>query len=118
MLHAFTKDLATPRWPLVILPRVVEYFSAGTAHPSSAYRPDVDGLRAIAVCSVVLFHCGLWPVSSGFVGVDVFFVISGYLIGGIILRDTTAGGVRLAHLYSPGARRFLPAPLFVFTATR
>jgi peptidoglycan/LPS O-acetylase OafA/YrhL len=116
VLHAFTKDLATPRPPPVILPRAVEYLSAATPHPSSAYRPDVDGLRAIAVCSVVLFHCGFWPISSGFVGVDIFFVISGYLIGGIILRDTKAGRFRLGHFYARRARRILPALFVVVTA--
>jgi peptidoglycan/LPS O-acetylase OafA/YrhL len=117
MLHAFTKDLGASKRPPVILPRVLEYFSAGTPHASSAYRPDVDGLRAIAVSSVVLFHCGLWPISSGFVGVDIFFVISGYLIGGIILRQTKAGQFRLAHFYARRARRILPALFVVVTAT-
>lgn len=76
------------------------------------YRPDIDGLRAIAVTSVVLFHADLRAVQSGFVGVDIFFTISGYLIGGIILRDTIQGRFRFSEFYARRARRILPA-LFV-----
>ena len=52
-----------------------------------AYRPDIDGLRAVAVASVVLFHLGIPGLPGGFTGVDIFFVISGYLIGGQIARE-------------------------------
>ena len=58
--------------------------------PTDAYRPDIDGLRALSVIVVVLFHAGL-GVTGGFVGVDVFFVISGYLITSLILKQQAAG---------------------------
>ncbi|MCF8212067.1 MAG: acyltransferase family protein [Rhodoferax sp.] len=51
------------------------------------YRPEIDGLRAIAVASVILFHAGFATISGGFLGVDVFFVISGYLITTLIIKD-------------------------------
>jgi peptidoglycan/LPS O-acetylase OafA/YrhL len=80
------------------------------------YRADIDGLRAIAVTAVVLFHARLFPFSSGYVGVDIFFVISGYLIGGIILRDITARRFSFAMFYARRARRILPA-LFTVVLT-
>src|SRR5260221_5548585 len=79
-------------------------------------RPDIDGLRAIAVTSVVLFHAGLFPFDAGFVGVDIFFVISGYLIGGIIMRGATDGSFRLPDYHARRARRILPALLLVVAA--
>ena len=81
------------------------------------YRPDIDGVRAIAVTSVVLFHAGLFPFRSGFVGVDIFFVISGYLIGGIILRETKDGRFDFATFYARRARRILPALFVVVLST-
>jgi peptidoglycan/LPS O-acetylase OafA/YrhL len=80
------------------------------------YRADIDGLRAIAVTAVVLFHARLFPFASGYVGVDIFFVISGYLIGGIILRDITARRFSFAMFYARRARRILPA-LFTVVLT-
>lgn len=56
------------------------------------YRPEIDGLRGIAVISVVLFHAGFSTFGGGFIGVDVFFVISGYLITTIIIRKMNCGG--------------------------
>lgn len=61
-------------------------------HSSIGYRPEIDGLRAIAVLSVILFHAELIRLPGGFFGVDVFFVISGYLITKIILADLEGGG--------------------------
>jgi len=79
----------------------------------SAFRPDVEGLRGIAVLLVVLFHAGL-PVAGGFVGVDVFFVISGFLITGLLLREhERSGRVSLSRFYARRIRRLLPAALVV-----
>ena len=73
------------------------------------YRPDIDGLRAIAVGIVVLFHLGLRGFDGGYAGVDIFFVISGYLITGHILRDLALGRFSFAEFYVRRARRILPA---------
>jgi peptidoglycan/LPS O-acetylase OafA/YrhL len=81
----------------------------------AGYRPDVDGLRAVAVLSVVAFHLGVRGISGGFVGVDVFFVISGFLITGIITRELGEGRFSLLEFYRRRARRILPA-LFAMLA--
>lgn len=73
------------------------------------YRPDIDGLRALAVCFVILYHAFPHSFRGGFIGVDVFFVISGYLIGGIILRELSAGTFSLLHFYSRRILRIFPA---------
>ncbi|NMM79643.1 acyltransferase [Acidovorax sp. SRB_14] len=73
------------------------------------YRPEVDGLRAIAVLPVIVFHAGFQLFSGGFVGVDVFFVISGYLITSIILAEKKTGTFSLINFYERRARRILPA---------
>ena len=79
------------------------------------YRPDIDGLRAIAVTAVVLNHVGL-SCPGGFIGVDVFFVISGYLITSLILRDLDSGQFRTAEFYERRVRRILPALIVSVTA--
>jgi peptidoglycan/LPS O-acetylase OafA/YrhL len=76
---------------------------------SSPYRNDIDGLRAIAVIAVVLFHARVSLFSGGFVGVDIFFVISGYLIGAHIYRDVSQSQFSLARFYQRRAKRILPA---------
>ncbi|MFJ4141156.1 acyltransferase family protein [Pseudomonas sp. NPDC089734] len=81
-------------------------------NPALDYRPEIDGLRAVAVVPVILFHAGLHGLSGGFVGVDIFFVISGYLITSIILGEMQAGTFSLINFYERRARRILPA-LFV-----
>lgn len=80
----------------------------------SRFIPHVQGLRAIAVLAVVLYH--FWPgrITGGYVGVDIFFVISGFLITGHLMRELTAtGGVRLGQFWARRARRLLPASLLV-----
>ncbi len=74
-----------------------------------SYRPDIDGLRAIAVLSVVFYHAGFNIFSGGYVGVDVFFVISGYLITTIIAREIEAGEFSLVRFYERRIRRIFPA---------
>lgn len=81
------------------------------------YRPDIDGLRAVAVLSVVLYHFGIGGLQGGFVGVDVFFVISGYLITGIIHSELKRGEFTLARFYERRARRIFPALFVVLLAT-
>lgn len=74
------------------------------------YRPDIDGLRAIAVLSVVLYHFGVPGLGGGFVGVDIFFVISGFLIGGLLWKELKATGrIALGQFYMRRVRRLAPA---------
>ncbi|MFD1160214.1 acyltransferase family protein [Roseovarius aestuarii] len=73
------------------------------------YRGEIDGLRALAVVPVILFHAGLPTFSGGFIGVDVFFVISGYLISTIIINELDAGNFSILRFYERRARRILPA---------
>jgi peptidoglycan/LPS O-acetylase OafA/YrhL len=80
------------------------------------YRPEVDGLRAIAVIPVIFFHAGMPLFSGGFVGVDVFFVISGYLITTIIYQEMVQDRFSIMRFYERRARRILPALLFVSAA--
>ena len=81
------------------------------------YRPDIDGLRAIAVALVVLTHANLPGVGGGFIGVDVFFVISGFLITTILLREAREGSYSLARFYERRIRRIFPALVTVLVAT-
>jgi peptidoglycan/LPS O-acetylase OafA/YrhL len=84
---------------------------------SSSYRPDVDGLRAIAVLAVVLFHAFPSALPGGFIGVDIFFVISGFLISKIIHSDLEKSSFSIAKFYSRRIRRIFPALLVVLVAT-
>jgi peptidoglycan/LPS O-acetylase OafA/YrhL len=87
--------------------------SAGTT-----FRPDIEGLRAVAVLAVVLFHAGVPGIGGGYVGVDVFFVISGFLITGMLWREASrTGTVALARFYAARARRLLPAATIVGVVT-
>jgi peptidoglycan/LPS O-acetylase OafA/YrhL len=77
------------------------------------YRPEIDGLRAIAVLPVILFHSGIGIFSGGYVGVDVFFVISGYLITTIILAELDKESFSITNFYERRARRILPVLFFI-----
>src|SRR6185295_2121031 len=85
----------------------------GSTH---AYRPDVDGLRAVAVLAVLGYHAFPGAMPGGFTGVDAFFVISGFLITGIILDDLGAGRFTLAGFYWRRIRRIFPALILVLSA--
>lgn len=76
------------------------------------YRPEIDGLRTLAVLPVILFHAGVPGLDGGFLGVDIFFVISGFLITTILIKDLEAGRYSILTFYERRARRILPA-LFV-----
>jgi peptidoglycan/LPS O-acetylase OafA/YrhL len=104
MLTAYpeTRDQAAP---VLALAR-----RAGPAH-----RKDIDGLRAIAVLSVIGFHCGIPWLRGGFIGVDVFFVISGFLICSIIYKDQQAGTFSIARFYERRFKRIVPALAVVLT---
>jgi peptidoglycan/LPS O-acetylase OafA/YrhL len=77
------------------------------------YRREIDGLRALALLPVILFHAGFETFSGGFVGVDVFFVISGYLITSVILAEIEQGKFSIINFYERRARRLLPALFLV-----
>ena len=89
--------------------------ASGLLHPK--YRPDIDGLRAIAVLSVVGFHAFPGRVPGGFVGVDIFFVISGFLISTIIIESLEHGQFSFIEFYARRIRRIFPALLIVLAAT-
>ena len=82
-----------------------------------AYRRDIDGLRAVAIIPVLLFHAGFSRFSGGFVGVDIFFVISGFLITSIIARELNEGSFSFVNFWARRARRILPAALVMIVAT-
>ncbi len=85
---------------------------------SASFRPDIEGLRALAVAGVIAFHFGFTGLPGGFTGVDIFFVISGYLITKHLLAEITeTGRLDLWRFYARRARRLLPASLFVILAT-
>ncbi|WP_050439956.1 acyltransferase family protein [Pseudomonas monteilii] len=98
----------------------------GVGHPAGAdhkdashlkYRPDIDGLRAIAVMAVILYHFKIPFFSGGFVGVDVFFVISGYLITKGILSQRSKGRFELSEFFTRRVRRLVPALLLTIAAS-
>ena len=85
---------------------------------SSVFRPDIEGLRAVAIGLVLVYHAGVRQLPGGFVGVDVFFVISGFLITGLLIREVeTHGRLSLRRFYARRAKRLLPAAGLVLAAT-
>ena len=85
---------------------------------SSGFRPDIEGLRGIAVLLVVAYHCGIPGFSQGFIGVDVFFVLSGYLITGLLVAEVEkTSRLSLLQFYARRVRRLLPASALTLSAT-
>ena len=99
--------------PVATAPARTHHAAASTA---ALHRPDIDGLRALAIVPVVLFHAHVAGFGGGFVGVDVFFVISGFLITGILARELEQGRFSLLRFYERRARRILPALLAMLGA--
>src|SRR5688500_14910030 len=92
--------------------------SLAPAGAADGFRPDIEGLRGLAILLVVLFHARLAGIDGGFIGVDVFFVISGFLITGLLLRERERDGqVNLIRFYARRVRRLLPAAAIVLTLT-
>jgi len=99
-------------------PEVDATDESGSAPDDRGFRPDVEGLRAVAVLLVVLYHANLPGLHGGFVGVDIFFVISGFVITGVLLREHSATKhTSLASFYTRRVRRILPAATVTIVAT-
>ncbi|MDR6380110.1 peptidoglycan/LPS O-acetylase OafA/YrhL [Paraburkholderia caribensis] len=91
--------------------------SATSRRPAQGYRPDIDGLRAIAVVSVVIFHAFPATLAGGFAGVDIFFAISGYLISQHIIETLDQGRFSIVDFYARRIKRIYPALMIVLVAT-
>src|SRR5471030_1373631 len=98
--------------------QILKLIDAAVAPISStaSYRPDIDGLRAISILAVILFHAFPSFLPGGFVGVDVFFVISGYLITSIVVRNVRSGTFSFGQFYANRVRRLFPALGLVLVA--
>ena len=106
---------ATPDAPQPASPPSTARHQAGDG---DGFRPDIEGLRAVAILLVLLYHARVPGFSGGFVGVDVFFVVSGFLITGLILRELRrTGTVSLPNFYARRARRLLPAAALTLLVT-
>jgi len=100
------------RWPDCTVVSMREASASGSTH----YRPDIDGLRAVAVLSVIGFHASSKLVPGGYIGVDIFFVISGFLITSIILRSLQKENFSFIDFYARRAKRIFPALIVVLLA--
>ena len=96
--------------------RVTSRQAEAGAAPTS-FRADIEGLRAVAVLAVLLYHAAIGPFRGGYVGVDVFFVVSGYLITGVLLTELADGARALPQFWARRARRLLPASVIVVVTT-
>lgn len=96
-------------------PAVLTKSSNHNYHPT--YRPDIDGLRAVAILSVVIFHAFPARFRGGFIGVDIFFVISGFLISSIIFRSLSNGNFSFVEFYAHRIRRIFPALILVMATS-
>jgi len=106
-------SLSTQEPPARAQPKRTRFSFDSIASHSAKYRPDVDGLRAIAVLGVLFFHLGFGAFQGGFVGVDIFYVISGYLITSLLVRDIAERRFSIVAFYERRARRIFPALFFV-----
>ncbi|MCU0505308.1 MAG: acyltransferase, partial [Chloroflexi bacterium] len=105
---------------LVSAPLALDAPDTSAARPAAErdFRPDIEGLRAVAVVLVLLYHAGVPGFPGGYIGVDVFFVLSGFLITGLLLRELRGSGtISLPRFYARRARRILPASALVLVAT-
>ncbi|MFF0824165.1 acyltransferase family protein [Micromonospora haikouensis] len=115
--HSAPARTADPRRPAAPPPAGEPGHAGPHDRPRTRFRGDIEGIRAVAVVTVMLFHAGVPALSGGFVGVDVFFVISGYLITTQLLSEhNRTGGVALMDFYARRARRLLPAANVVLLA--
>ncbi|HEX3944877.1 MAG TPA: acyltransferase family protein [Rhizomicrobium sp.] len=119
---ALRQVTGVPKAVAMIATAEINQAPAVQAHPDKGhtlphYRPDIDGLRALAVLPVVFWHYGVWPFRGGFVGVDVFFVISGFLITSLIHAEIKADTFSIAYFYERRIRRIFPALFAVLLAT-
>ena len=96
---------------------MLNFFRTGSSLHREKYRPDIDGIRAIAIISVVVCHAFPELLPGGFVGVDIFFVISGYLISLILIRDFNSNSFSILHFYNRRIRRIFPALIVVLIFT-
>src|ERR1700735_1446992 len=91
---------------------------AGTPPGDRKFRPDVQGMRAVAICLVLVYHAGVPGFHGGYVGIEVFFVISGFVITGLLLREREGTGhTSLRSFYGRRARRIIPAATLVIIVT-
>ena len=97
--------------------RIIHVAKDAASPIKGAYRRDIDGLRAVAVGLVLLYHTGVTPLRGGFIGVDVFFVISGYLITQLLRTDLDAGSFRIGSFYERRILRIFPALFCVIAVT-